>query len=137
MRSRQNLPFCVSVRFCFSHVWPFDLTSTHTPETRLISLSSPLNLRVRDFPGVFRLFFAINPNPLTTRSLLFSVLVWTWERERKKIKVNLLPKSSFANTYVAIERKLNFRERRKTKINTHTYIHKKDRLLLNNQHDED
>lgn len=46
------------------------------------------------------------------RSLLFSVLVWTWERESGKIKVNLLPKSSFAKTYVAIERKLNFREKK-------------------------
>lgn len=87
------------------------ISPAHTPETRLISLSFPSNLCVHDFPDVFRLFFAINPNPLTTRSLLFSVLVWTWERERKKKRnVNLLLKSSFANTYVAIERKLKIRE---------------------------
>lgn len=58
------------------------------------------------------------------RSLLFSVLVWTWERESGKIKVNLLPKSSFAKTYVAIERNLTL-ERRKTKIKTH--IHTQER----------
>lgn len=60
------------------------------------------------------------------RSLLFSVLVWTWERESGKIKVNLLLKSSFAKTYVAIERKLNFREKKNYNKNSHTYTRKID-----------
>lgn len=92
---------------CCSHVWPFDLTQHIRYQSKFPLLIFP-NLRVCDSPRLLPLSPGTTLDDDDAFAVLFSVLVLSVSAWK-----NLLPESSFANTYVAaIERKLNFREKK-------------------------